>query len=60
MRKPGYYWVKHLKTSKWEIAEIVENEVHFIFYEDSYPVKKMFEIGDYIETPEKYKSKDGE
>ena len=52
--KDGYYWVrfKDCQSDKWVIAICDEKSVLIDRY--SLP-KSLFEIGDYIETPDKYK-----
>ena len=48
--KDGYYWVKY--GDSWEI--LWRGKYGFIV--DDYPLyESELEIGDYIETPEKYK-----
>ena len=59
--KDGYYWVKIGKH--WTIANIDtwdgETTVNVTGNEESFDIKKIV-VGDYIETPDKYKQqKDG-
>lgn len=55
--KNGFYWVK--LNNEWEIAEYVEiganNWWSFTGVDDTYSSSDLEEIGDYIETPDKYK-----
>ena len=53
--KDGYYWVKINKNSKWMIQEIKSDVLHFHHNDISYPANLVYTIGDYIETPDKYK-----
>ena len=52
--KDGYYWVrfKDCPSDKWVIANCDETSVLIDRY--NLPIR-LFEIGDYIETPDKYK-----
>ena len=50
--KDGYYWVRRRDSSLWK--PLLVTELCVIFGYDAIP-KEYFEIGDYIETPDKYK-----
>jgi len=51
--KDGYYWCEN--SGEFEIIQIIGNEIFRIGYSDPFPDWWFTEIGDYIETPEKYK-----
>ena len=51
--KDGYYWVKF--QGKWIIAEINNGRFIASTLAFSWCLSELDEIGDYIETPEKYK-----
>ena len=51
--KDGYYWVKY--EGEWTIAEYSGNTFAMFFCDCLCNEDQLDEIGDYIETPEKYK-----
>lgn len=51
--KDGYYWVKH--EGEWTIARFETDHFFIIFCDCFYYEEDFDEIGDYIETPDKYK-----
>ena len=53
--KDGYYWVKFLGV--WGITKVYENGKRFVCGNSGfgYWITELDEIGDYIETPDKYK-----
>lgn len=53
--KDGYYWVKVNHNSDWSIQKIRSGNVDFSHSNVVYPAKLLYQIGDYIETPDKYK-----
>lgn len=53
--KDGYYWVKINHNSNWIIQRIKNDIISFNNSEIAYPIKLIYQIGDYIETPDKYK-----
>ena len=56
--KDGYYWLKVDRITSWEIA-YKKDGVWYLngdgFIPDEYINDVVDEIGDYIETPDKYK-----
>lgn len=52
--KDGYYWVKSYKDGKYEIAKIAYGYAFFTDGSKQF-LKTCADIGDYIETPDKYK-----
>ena len=54
--KDGYYWVKFL-ADEWVIVKYNHEFNKFFdpYYGDCFDNEVIDEIGDYIETPEKYK-----
>lgn len=52
--KDGYYWVKSYNDGKYEIAKIAYGYAFFTDGSKQF-LKTCAEIGDYIETPDKYK-----
>lgn len=51
--KDGYYWVKY--EGEWMIVEIEDNKYTSTRNGFEWDIKELDEIGDYIETPDKYK-----
>lgn len=54
--KDWYYWVKFLGV--WSISKVFANGKRFVCGNSgfSYWITELDEIGDYIETPDKYKA----
>ena len=51
-----FFWVKVYQASEWEIAEITEDKTVAMYqFGTKFPIEMLFEIGDEIERPEKYK-----
>lgn len=55
MMKDGYYWVKVNHNSDWSIKKVKKNKVDLSIIGVKYAASALYEIGDYIETPDKYK-----
>ena len=59
--KDGYYWVRFKFEKEWRIAlsyTDICGETNLTFSgNDSSTLAEQCEIGDYIETPDKYKDK---
>lgn len=53
--KDGYYWVKWHELTEWRIVRIDGDKLFFIGQHEIYYLSDALEIGDYIETPDKYK-----
>ena len=53
--KDGYYWIKRSVIWAWEIAVLNHGVFYVINSDDAYDPSELPAIGDYIETPEKYK-----
>jgi len=57
--KDGYYWVRVDATTEWEIAYLKNETWYFngdgFSHSHEYVLENVAEIGDYIETPDKYK-----
>lgn len=53
--KDGYYWVIRHMGWGYEICELDHGIFYFINDDDAYEIDDIFIIGDYIETPDKYK-----
>lgn len=55
MMKDGYYWVKYRGT--WEIFQLTDGSFETMGNDCPLSVESsnIDEIGDYIETPDKYK-----
>ena len=57
--KDGYYWVKRviypngIQSTEWAIAKYKHGNMYI--GQLDYELSEFIEIGDYIETPEKYK-----
>jgi hypothetical protein len=58
-RKTGWYFVKFEKPESWRIAfyDSEWNGWCFCGSEFSFETKQLYEIGDMVEVPEKYKDK---
>lgn len=58
--KDGYYWVRVDATTEWEIAYLKDDTWYFngdgFSHSAEYIKDCEVEIGDYIETPFKYRS----
>lgn len=50
--KDGYYWVRYVNDTLWTVGLVKFGTV--LLGSEDFPIR-FFEIGDYIETPEKYK-----
>lgn len=58
--KEGFYWIIVSKEiCSWEIAEFRNNTWYFVgdgfSHSHEYILETVDEIGDYVDTPEKYK-----